>query len=255
MENLDDLYPITHEIKLIIIGNSGVGKSVYTHRCKSPSYVFNDSTKPTIGIDFSVRVVPHPTDTKARVRLYVWDTAGQERFDALVRGYFRKVAGVIFVYDLTSPESFADIKRRWVPTVLNGMQMARDKDGAPLVSRDANDDDEPEAPMFESILIGNKSDLVEPTGRIPRAVSYEQANDFATNELGIPYVECSCKDDAYEKLTTPVDWLVSLVLANRRLAARVFIPLASRPEQHGGTLKVKDSNGQSSTKSDGGCCS
>jgi small GTP-binding protein len=252
MENnaiINDDYPVTHAIKLIVVGNSNVGKSMYTYRCNSQSSVFYDTSQPTIGLDFSVRTIPHPTDAKARVRITTWDTAGQERFDSIVRGYFRDMAGVIFIYDLASLESLDAIKRRWVPMVVYGKkESAEDCEESTL---------DGESPMFESILIGNKRDLVKPDGPHERAISYEDANNYATDVLGIPYVECSCKTGSYEELNTPIAWLVSLILKNRRLAASLLIPLSARPEHHGGSLRVvsASSTNTAKSKSDGGCCS
>ena len=64
--------------KVVLIGNSGVGKSSLLLRW-SDDY-FNDATQPTIGVDFKIKSVE--VESK-NVKLQVWDTAGQERFKTI----------------------------------------------------------------------------------------------------------------------------------------------------------------------------
>lgn len=72
-ENLYD-----YMVKLIIIGDSGVGKTnILTRFCEN---VFKETHVATIGVDFSVRTI-QIEDKK--IRLQVWDTAGQERFKTI----------------------------------------------------------------------------------------------------------------------------------------------------------------------------
>jgi small GTP-binding protein len=51
------------------------------------------------------------------VSLALWDTSGQERFSALRKRYYQGAQGVIFVYDITRPESYRHIEKRWIPEV------------------------------------------------------------------------------------------------------------------------------------------
>jgi Ras-related protein Rab-8A len=65
-------------VKLIIIGDSGVGKTnILTRFCEN---IFKETHVATIGVDFSVRTI-QIEDKK--IRLQVWDTAGQERFKTI----------------------------------------------------------------------------------------------------------------------------------------------------------------------------
>ena len=45
-----------------------------------------------------------------KIRLDIWDTAGQERFRAMTGDYLRGADGIILVYDITSRNSFAELK-------------------------------------------------------------------------------------------------------------------------------------------------
>ncbi|PVV00774.1 hypothetical protein BB560_004832 [Smittium megazygosporum] len=76
--------------KLLLIGNSGVGKSCLLLRFADDTYT--ESYISTIGVDF-------------------WDTAGQERFRTITSSYYRGAYGIIVVYDVTDMESFNDVKQ------------------------------------------------------------------------------------------------------------------------------------------------
>ncbi|TGZ67035.1 hypothetical protein CRM22_005015 [Opisthorchis felineus] len=97
--------------KIILIGDTGVGKSSFMHQfC---DHVFYPRLSATVGVDFRTRNI--------RVDKYVysiqlWDTAGQEKYRSIVRTYFRKVDGVIIVYDVTEPQSFRNV-RSWMDQI------------------------------------------------------------------------------------------------------------------------------------------
>lgn len=95
-----------HLFKLLIIGDSNVGKSSLLLRFADNS--FSGSYITTIGVDFKIRTVDIDGE---RVKLQIWDTAGQERFRTITSTYYRNTHGVIIVYDVTNPESFVNVKR------------------------------------------------------------------------------------------------------------------------------------------------
>ena len=90
-----------HQIKLLLIGDSGVGKSCCLLRFSEDS--FTPSFITTIGIDFKIRTIE--LDGK-RVKLQIWDTAGQERFRTITTAYYRGAMGILLVYDVTDERSF-----------------------------------------------------------------------------------------------------------------------------------------------------
>ncbi|XP_042431102.1 GTP-binding protein YPTM2-like [Zingiber officinale] len=145
--------------KLLLIGDSGVGKSCLLLRFADDSYL--ESYISTIGVDFKIRTVDQDGKT---IKLQIWDTAGQERFRTITSSYYRGAHGIIVVYDVTDQESFNNVK-----TWLNE------------IDRYASDN-------VNKLLVGNKSDLTA-----NRAVSYETAKVFA-DEIGIPFIETSAKD-------------------------------------------------------------
>lgn len=89
------------QIKLLLIGDSGVGKSCCLLRFSEDS--FTPSFITTIGIDFKIRTIE--LDGK-RVKLQIWDTAGQERFRTITTAYYRGAMGILLVYDVTDAKSF-----------------------------------------------------------------------------------------------------------------------------------------------------
>ncbi|CAG8221365.1 unnamed protein product [Penicillium salamii] len=147
-------------IKLLLIGDSGVGKSCCLLRFSEDS--FTPSFITTIGIDFKIRTIE--LDGK-RVKLQIWDTAGQERFRTITTAYYRGAMGILLVYDVTDERSFQNI-RTWFSNV-----------------------EQHASEGVHKILIGNKCDWEE-----KRAVSTEQGQQLA-DELGIPFLEVSAKNN------------------------------------------------------------
>ena len=129
-------------LKLIIVGDAGVGKTCMLLRFSEEN--FQNSHIATIGkfiyllkgvgIDFKIKTIN--LDDKS-VKVQIWDTAGQERFRTITQTYYRGAHGVILAYDCTREESFENISN-WVKQV--------EKHAAPGV---------------EKILIGNKSDMLD----------------------------------------------------------------------------------------------
>lgn len=111
--------------KIIIIGDSGVGKSCMLLRFADNTYT--DSYISTIGVDFKIRTIEHQGKT---VKLQIWDTAGQERFRTITSSYYRGVHGALVVFDLTELESFNNLKQwleeleRFGPSNLRGSESA-----------------------------------------------------------------------------------------------------------------------------------
>lgn len=148
-----------HLFKLVLIGDSGTGKSCLLLRFADDA--FTDSYITTIGVDFRFKTIPVEEKT---VKLQIWDTAGQERFRTITSAYYRGADGIILVYDICDRESFAHVDE-WLNEV----------------NRYVNEN-------TCKILLGNKCDL-----EAERQVSTEEAKSKA-QELGIAFVETSAKD-------------------------------------------------------------
>uniref|UniRef100_A0A1I7Z5U6 small monomeric GTPase n=1 Tax=Steinernema glaseri TaxID=37863 RepID=A0A1I7Z5U6_9BILA len=107
----DDEEPTLTTLKILIIGESGVGKSSLLLRFVDD--VFDPEQQATIGVDFRVTSL---TVDGNRVKLAIWDTAGQERFRTLTPSYYRGAQGVICVYDVSSRQTF-DRLDHWMTEV------------------------------------------------------------------------------------------------------------------------------------------
>ncbi|KAK2846526.1 hypothetical protein Q5P01_009525 [Channa striata] len=144
--------------KLLLIGDSGVGKSCLLLRFADDTYT--ESYISTIGVDFKIRTIDMDGKT---VKLQIWDTAGQERFRTITSSYYRGAHGIIIVYDVTEQESFSNVKQ-WLDEI--------DRYACENVSR---------------LLVGNKSDLVS-----KKVVDAATAQELASS-LKIPFLETSAK--------------------------------------------------------------
>lgn len=100
-------------VKLLMIGDSGVGKSSVLTRYTGGE--FNPTFIATIGIDFKIKIV----DIEGtKVKLQIWDTAGQERFRTITNAYFRGAMGIVLMYDTTDYKSFENV-RAWMESITN----------------------------------------------------------------------------------------------------------------------------------------
>ena len=81
--------------KVLLIGDSGVGKSCILLRFADETYT--ESHISTIGVDFKIKTIE--LEGKV-VKLQIWDTAGQERFRTITSSYYRGAHGIIIVYDI-----------------------------------------------------------------------------------------------------------------------------------------------------------
>ncbi|CAN6810710.1 unnamed protein product, partial [Brassica oleracea] len=134
--------------KVVLIGDSGVGKSNLLSRFTRNE--FSLESKSTIGVEFATRSIR--VDEKV-VKAQIWDTAGQERYRAITSAYYRGAVGAFLVYDVTRRVTFENVER-WLKEL-------RDHTDANIVC----------------MLVGNKADL-----RHLRAVSTEDATAFAERE-------------------------------------------------------------------------
>ncbi|KHJ43420.1 Ras family protein [Trichuris suis] len=97
--------------KVVVAGDSGVGKTSFLDRFTNDR--FDPTHQSTIGIDFHLRVLKVEDQL---IALQLWDTAGQERFRSITKQYFRKADAVILMFDLSSEQSFKNV-RQWLSSV------------------------------------------------------------------------------------------------------------------------------------------
>jgi Ras-related protein Rab-1A len=152
-------YEYDYLFKILIIGDSGVGKSSLLLRFSDDT--FTESYISTIGVDFKIN---HIEIDGKQIKLQIWDTAGQERFRTITSSYYRGAHGIIIVYDVTDAESFENIKE-WLDEV----------------NRYSYKD-------VIKILVGNKCDKED-----KRVISTFSGEEYAQLK-NIDFIETSAKD-------------------------------------------------------------
>uniref|UniRef100_A0A7N8Y8M4 RAB11a, member RAS oncogene family, like n=1 Tax=Mastacembelus armatus TaxID=205130 RepID=A0A7N8Y8M4_9TELE len=165
--------------KLVLIGDSGVGKSNLLSRFTRNE--FNLESKSTIGVEFATRSIQVEGKT---IKAQIWDTAGQERYRAITSAYYRGAVGALLVYDIAKHLTYENAER-WLKEL---------QDHA-----DSN---------IVIMLVGNKSDL-----RHLRAVPTDEAKAFAEKH-GLSFLETSALDSsnvelAFQTILTAIYNIVS----------------------------------------------
>ncbi|OQS04329.1 Rab11/RabA-family small GTPase [Thraustotheca clavata] len=145
MDQYDELY------KVVLVGDPGVGKTnllAYFTATEeemamdaetNASKIFSAVRKPTIGVEFGTKIITHPNGK--RIKAQIWDTAGQERYRAITSSHYRRAAGALVVYDVTSKATFENAQCHWLKELRN--------------SADSNS-----TLLSCLMLVGNKIDLV-----------------------------------------------------------------------------------------------
>ena len=204
------------QIKLLMIGDSGVGKTCLLLRYANDS--FSPTFITTIGIDFKIKTVVLDNTV---VKLQIWDTAGQERFRTITTSYFRGAQGILLVYDVCDRGSFENITN-WIGQIEQHADINVTK-----------------------ILIGNKCDA-DP-GKIQVTEAEGQA---LADQYGIKFFLTSAKNDlrvteAFESVARDVMNRLMAVPKPGAAGAKADAPAS------GGGGGVSLNNQQKST---GSCC-
>jgi Ras-related protein Rab-1A len=163
--------------KLILLGDSSVGKSSILYRFTDDDFA---ETQSTIGVDFKIKTI---VVNDHICKLQVWDTSGQCKFRAITRSYYRGAHGIILVYDVTNRSSFENLDY-W----LNEIKI--------YASPDVN-----------IIIVGNKNDLVS------RDVLTEEGIEFAESR-GLTFIETSakmgiCVDDVFSNISSEIQTITN----------------------------------------------
>ena len=152
-------------LKVIILGDSGVGKTSLMHRYVNDKY--SQQYKATIGADFLTKEVTIDNDKTATMQ--VWDTAGQERFQSLGVAFYRGADCCVLVYDVTNLKSFSNVKS-WRDEFLVHANV-----GSPET--------------FPFVMLGNKIDAEDSK----KVVNTKAAQDMAKSLGNIPLFFTSAK--------------------------------------------------------------
>jgi Rab family protein len=149
-ENIGYEIRYDHLYKIIIIGDSGVGKtSLLSKYIKG---VFPSSPLPTIAIEFATKIIQ--IKEGGFIKAQIWDTAGQEKYKSITSHHYRKAVGGLIVYDITKRTTFDNVLQ-WLSDLKNNADKG-----------------------CICALVGNKIDLVEKNHRI-REVSEDEGKLLA----------------------------------------------------------------------------
>lgn len=192
--------------KILLIGDSGVGKSSLL-----VSFISNsvEDLSPTIGVDFKIKLL---TVGGKKLKLTIWDTAGQERFRTLTSSYYRGAQGIVLVYDVTRRETFTNLSDVWAKEV-------------ELYS--TNQD-------CVKMLVGNKVDKDS-----ERVVSKEEGMTLA-KELGSLFLECSARtrenvEQCFEELALKIMEVPSLLEEGSAVGKRNILKQKQEHHTSGGS--------------------
>jgi len=151
--------PVDYIVKLVIVGESGVGKtSLLTRFCENEFLISHITT---IGVDFEIKTFH--LDGKI-AKLQIWDTAGQDRFRNVTSSYYRGAHGVLILFDISDRNSFLNLQI-WI-----------------------NDVNKYVTKNTKVMIVGNKRDLVN-----KREVSKQEA-ELLAKKNGMSYFETSAKE-------------------------------------------------------------
>jgi small GTP-binding protein len=155
----DDFPSFDLSFKIIIVGDSGVGKSCLS--IKASRNYFEDFYSPTVGFEFltfNVKVEDQ------NIKLQIWDTCGQEVYRSLISSFYRSASLAIIVYSIDNEESYINIEK-WL--------------------NDIKTQSNPDVKIF---LIGNKADLED-----KRQVTKESGEKFYKDHKLSFFTETSAK--------------------------------------------------------------
>ena len=171
----------TNEIKAILIGDSGVGKTCLINTCAG----FNFDSKPSLTMNCSFIQKRFNINNKEYIVTLV-DTIGQESYLSVNKMFYRGSEVVIFVFDITNKESLYGLDF-WIKNVLEEL-----------------------GTNFACGLVGNKNDLF-----LDAKVSEEEAKKYASSK-GIKCKMCSAKTDP-ESFSDFLEQLITQPLSQNKL--------------------------------------
>lgn len=178
---------LDYMIKIILVGDSSVGKTTYFHRIQKKQFYFQEST---IGVDYC-SIKKHYYENYVKVN--IWDTAGQERFNTIITTYFKEIGGIILMFSVNDPLSINTLEK-WLKHVNAHTQCGH----------------EYEHPI---LLLGNKTDKGNKT-------CMTELNRFI-QEHNITYKEISCKNDTNEYLEEVFDKFIGFIVKNQSQSGNI----------------------------------
>lgn len=203
-------------IKLLLLGDSGVGKSSLINRWTLDS--FNPSLTSTVGVNFKSKKVNYNGEL---MQVQVWDTAGQENFHKITTSYYKGAQGIMLVYDVSDQKSLDNVEY-WIKNIKSH----------------ASD-------SVQVVLVGNKIDLRQsshehaaatsssssstppPAGSqttFVKCVETERGKEIA-KKFSVPFFEASAKDSSHvdEAFMTLVHHIIEMSMPKHHMTVRASL--------------------------------
>lgn len=211
-----------YNIKMILVGDSGAGKTAIISRITHN--VFNPDTVTTIGVDYSI--ISMITSANKNVKVTLWDTGGQERFSVIPRQYYNNMDCAIIVFDMTNKNSFKQAISFW-------LQEIRDYGSRKIVY---------------GLLVGNKSDCNNI--QVDSDEAYQTA---LKHKLG--YCQVSAKNGSNMK-SMIVTAVTQTILFKQKYQMKTICQENNRMRQESVSLrkKLEEMENQVNKKNSSGCC-
>ena len=165
-----DKEPYDFLFKLILIGDSSVGKSNIL--LKYLKGEFNPNSKATVGVEFGTKNV---SINNKKIKIQIWDTAGQERYRSITSAYYKGAKGAFIVYDITRKGTFDNIEKWITDLKTNGDQ------------------------NIAIVIIGNKSDL-DDKREITKEEGLKKSEEFKTAFMETSALNGDNIDKAFEEI-------------------------------------------------------
>lgn len=168
----DNEYNVNYVYKIIMIGDSGVGKSSIASVYALD--VYNPNEDHTIGVSYLTKYVDTViNDEPTKAKVCIWDTAGQERFFSIIKLYFKGVQGICCVYDESNLDTLRNCEK-WLNEVRNNVEKNSNGVLPPI------------------ILVGNKSDKQDSKNEFHKCQK-ELLLEYIMNKFDVHHIVCSAK--------------------------------------------------------------
>ena len=174
-----------NDIKLILLGDVGVGKTSIMQRIAKNKY--EDTKDATIGIQYEIKIIKYK-DKSYRIQLF--DTAGQEKYKSIINSFYRLGNGFFVVFDLTNESSLNSVKN-WIKEI-----QEKSPEPDPII-----------------IILGNKNDLENI--RISEDIIKKKLENYS-NKI---YIETSAK--ANTNITHAFEQMIDLIEKDDNLKSEI----------------------------------
>ena len=230
--NVDDVPrdQIKGELSIILLGDSGVGKTNFLTRFKRN--VFLQIFLSSQGVNQESKI--YRINNMYNYKFTLWDTAGQEKYKSISRQYYKKADGILLLFDVNDMGTFDNVNM-WINEIYENSENIINKEG----------EGEKKESDIVIYLIGNKVDFAQNDEKEIEKVKEDNKDDKKigmvtkkekeelTEKLGVKYYEISCKWNLnIEEVMARI--VLDCIKLNREKKNRIQLQNANLPPQKEG---------------------